>query len=107
MVPAANQGDCEMDLQSNIDMIDVQRAMSLQFKARNAVELKGASGIGKSDIAELYARNEGPDYGFFELNLATAMLPDVIGIQMPQQETFTNFDGSSTTMTAARFAYPY
>jgi hypothetical protein len=90
-----------------ISMHDVQSALAVNFEAGNSIILKGASGIGKTDIALAYAEQQGEDYGLFELNCATASLPDVIGLQMPHNEVYTLPDGTEKKIISSRFAYPY
>ena len=69
--------------ESVISMSDVPRTFKYNFNAGVALMLMGASGIGKTELALEYANQQGDDYGFFEINLATASLPDLIGLQMP------------------------
>ena len=93
--------------ESIIHMSDVQRTFRYNFEANIPVMLRGASGIGKTELAEAYANAQGDDYGFFEINLATASLPDLIGLQMPLKQTFMGADGVPQEITVSEFAYPY
>lgn len=90
-----------------IDIKDIMRVLDLNFSAGITVMLKGASGIGKSDVGLAYAAAQGADYGLCELNCATASLPDVIGLQMPVKELYTSAAGEAVEITSAKFAYPY
>jgi hypothetical protein len=81
--------------------------MATNFKAGLPVMFMGASGIGKTDIAHQYAEAQGPDYGLFEINLALASLPDLIGLQHFAKETWPNAEGVMTEIETAKFAYPY
>lgn len=92
---------------TTIQMHDVYKTMRLNFEAGVPLMLKGASGIGKTEIAEKYARDQGPDYGYFELNVALASLPDVIGLQMPHTEKHVNHAGETVEIIVSKFAYPY
>lgn len=88
-------------------MSDVQRTLEINFEADIPVMLQGASGIGKTELAEAYARAQGPDYGFFEINLATAMLPDIIGYQVPTKQSYVDAAGQMQEIPVSEFAYPY
>jgi len=90
-----------------ITIQELQQAMRINFNANLPVMAKGASGIGKTDVSLAYAEAQGPDYGLFELNAATANLPDVIGVLMPEHETHLDADGNARTITCGRYAYPY
>jgi hypothetical protein len=96
-----------METNMTLSIAESRTAMELLFKAGIPVERRGASGIGKSDDATDYAEKQGPDYGLFELNAATANLPDVLGLQMPQNETHVNAAGEPINIIAGRFSYPY
>jgi len=93
--------------ESVISMSDVPRTFKYNFKANVPVMLQGASGIGKTDLALAYANEQGDDYGLFEINLATASLPDLIGLQMPRQQSYIGADGEPVEITVSKFAYPY
>lgn len=93
--------------ESIIAMSDVPRTFKYNFAANVPVMLQGASGIGKTELAEAYANEQGPDYGFFEINLATASLPDLIGLQMPVKQSYMGADGVPQEITVSEFAYPY
>lgn len=90
-----------------IKIIDAHRTMAINFAAGIPLMFQGASGIGKTELSEAYAYKQGDDYGLFELNCATALLPDVIGFMITQAEKFTNYDGQIEEIIAAKFAYPY
>lgn len=90
-----------------LNMIDARKAMSLNFAAGLPLMFMGASGIGKTEVAEQYAASQGPDYGMFELNLALASLPDLIGLQRFVSETHVDAYGVERTIESARFAWPY
>lgn len=90
-----------------ISISELPKALEINFKAGNPVMVKGASGVGKTDSALAYAQKQGDDYGLFELNAATANLPDVVGVLMPGQETWADADGVDRTLTTGRYAYPY
>ena len=93
--------------ESVIAMSDLARTFKYNFAANVPVMLRGASGIGKTEWAESYANAQGPDYGMFEINLATASLPDLIGLQMPIKQQFIGADGMMQDITVSEFAYPY
>lgn len=93
--------------ESVIDMVDVERTLKYNFRANVPVMLQGASGIGKTEMAEAYAKSQGDDYGLFEINLATASLPDLIGLQMPVKQSYVGADGEAQQITVSEFAYPY
>lgn len=92
---------------SVIGMHEVRKTLEINFAAGLPVMLKGASGIGKTEMAMDYAEAQGPDYGFFEMNLATASLPDIIGLQMPIKENYVDAEGQPMEITVSKFAYPY
>lgn len=86
---------------------EAMQVMDLNFRAGITTMFKGPPGCGKSDTAHQYAEKQGPDYGLMELNAATANLPDIIGIQMPQTERHTNVMGETQELLCGRFSYPY
>lgn len=90
-----------------ITIQEAQEAMRINFEANLPVMLKGASGIGKTEISLAYAEAQGEDYGIFELNAATANLPDVIGVLMPHEEVHVDAEGNERRITCGRYAYPY
>lgn len=92
---------------TTLSMSEARRALEINFAAGLTVMFRGASGIGKTELALAYAEEQGEDYGLFELNCALASLPDVIGIMMPHKEKYIDADGSEQEITAAHFAYPY
>ena len=92
---------------ADINMSDAVRVMELNFRANIPIMWQGASGIGKTELLEAYAKKQGADYGFFEINLATAMLPDIIGYQIPTKQTYTDADGQLREIPVSEFAYPY
>jgi len=92
---------------TKISMYDLHKALRVNFMAGISVEVRGASGAGKSDSAEQYAQAQGPDYGFWELNAATANLMDVLGVLMPHKEMHTDISGEAKEITAGRYSYPY
>lgn len=96
-----------MSIQSTVSINEFLQLLSINFAAGLPVEARGASGIGKTEVALQYAAMQGEDYGLWELNCATASLPDVIGFMLTMQEQYTLPDGQSHSITAAHFAYPY
>lgn len=90
-----------------INIQEAKLALMVNFAANIPVMIKGAPGIGKTELALAYAEAQGPDYGLFELNAATANLPDVVGVLMPGEETHVDAYGHEITITAGRYAYPY
>ena len=90
-----------------ITIQEAKEALKINFMANLPVMLKGASGIGKTELALAYAEAQGEDYGIFELNAATANLPDVVGVLMPHDETHIDAEGREKTITCGRYAYPY
>ncbi len=92
---------------THITMTDMPRVLAWNFRAKVPVEIQGASGIGKTEGIETYARSQGDDYGYFELNAATAHLGDVTGILMPHTEKHTDENGQPIDLTVGRYSYPY
>lgn len=90
-----------------ISIQDFQEAIRINIAAGLPVMGKGASGIGKTDATTGYVRTRGPQCGLFELNAATANLPDVMGVLMPQLERWKTFGGSDIEITSSRYSYPY
>lgn len=65
---------------------ELVRSMDLNFAVGKTMMVKGASGIGKSEISQQYAaakRAKIGRYGYFMLNAATANLANVIGFMIP------------------------
>jgi len=89
--------------------------MDLNFKAGLPLMFEGASGIGKTDLAEQYAEDQNApeivrDKGEFclcEINLALASLPDLIGLQHFVTEDYVDASGANVAIETAAFAYPY
>jgi hypothetical protein len=96
-----------MEITMTMDTQEFRKAMELNFKAGVTCEGRGASGIGKSDIALQYAEDQGDDYGLLELNAATANLPDLMGLLMPGEETHISPTGEAITIQTGRYSYPY
>ena len=90
-----------------IKMSDARRVIDLNFRAGLPVMFEGASGIGKTDLAEQYAEDQGEDYCMCEINLALASLPDLIGLQHFVVEHYLDASGSEIALETAAFAYPY
>lgn len=90
-----------------LSIMEAKKALMLNFSAGLPVLVRGASGVGKTEMGMQYAEEQGPDYGVFELNAATANLPDIMGVLMPGKETWPDADGSIREITTGRYAYPY
>ena len=86
---------------------EARDALAVNFDAGLPVMIKGASGVGKTEMALQYAEAQGDDYGLFELNAAVANLPDIAGVLMPGAEQWPDTDGNIRSITAGRYAYPY
>ena len=92
---------------AKITMKDLPIMLEQMFAAKLPVYLEGGPGGGKSKFAGEYAAMKGPDYGLFELNCATAILPDVVGHTIPVPERYVCEDGETVDITATRFTYPH
>src|SRR6187200_2211805 len=92
---------------AKIKMSDMPTMLEQMFSARITVYAESGPGVGKSEFAHSYASMQGDDYGLFELNCATAILPDVVGHTIPKEERYVCEDGETMDITATRFTYPH
>jgi hypothetical protein len=92
---------------THITMSDLPKTLDWNFRAGIPVEVQGPSGVGKTEGVEHYAKSQGADYGYFELNAATAHLGDVTGILMPHTERHTDANNQPIDLTVGKYAYPY
>lgn len=83
---------------------ELVRSMDLNFAVGKTMLVKGASGIGKSEISYQYAlaqRAKRGRYGYFMLNAATANLANVIGFMIPVKKEW-----QGVPFTQGDFTYP-
>jgi hypothetical protein len=87
--------------------------MILNFAAGAPLKWNAGPGVGKSEMAEQYAMEmneryaDDGGYGLFELNCATANVPDVTGYLVTRPETHTTIEGEPINIINSHYAYPY
>jgi hypothetical protein len=86
---------------------DLAAFLALVFAAGKTPKIKGPPGIGKSKGVEQYAKDQGDDYGYFEIDMSKANIGDFQGFLMPREETMLDADGNSMSYMAGRYTYPY
>ena len=98
---------------AKISIMDARKSMVMNFLSGAPLKFFGGPGVGKSEMAEQYALEQAEKYkddggyGLFELNCATANVPDVTGYLITRPETHTDIDGQPINIINSHYAYPY
>jgi hypothetical protein len=98
---------------AKISIMDANKAMLLNFAAKRPLKFFGGPGVGKTMMAEAYARRmaekykDDGGYGLFELNCALANVPDVTGYLVTKPETHKDWTGEPINIINSHYAYPY
>ena len=77
------------------------------FAADIAVIIKSKPGQGKTSMVKLYAEEQGPDHGLFEINGSLANQPDFMGWFYRVTEQHIDYDGNDVVLDTGRYTYPY
>jgi hypothetical protein len=85
---------------------DLESFLNLIFRAKRTPYIKGPPGSGKTQKLKRYAREQGPDYGYFEIDMSKANIADWGGFLMPEKETIVDADGQPVEIMAGKYTYP-
>lgn len=81
--------------------------LDMMFAAKMPVKIEAGPGMGKTEMTTQFAEAKGPDYGFFEMNVALASEPDVQGFLLPRQETALDANGNEISLLTGHYTMPY
>lgn len=90
-----------------IKVDDFKAFLKMMFRSGTPVKVNAGAGQGKTEMSHQYAEEQGPDYGLFEMNVALASLPDVIGFLLPRQESQPDADGNDRQFLSGHYTMPY